>query len=392
MASDFVTSLRRARFLFGTVPLFALATTGLFPIIAVTLGERGFDERSIGLISSIYYLGAVMGAFTYGAFVARYGQRVSIACAAGLAAVATAGLTLFDNQVAWIALRFAGGYALGSYYLVMDRWIGSIASQSSRGRLYAMYETIRLVATALAPLFLIVGTAHSSIIFISAVFLFASGPALFNAETHVTLNNRMELTGLLGIANYFRWPLIIIMCGGLSSSSFYALGAVYAKGMGFSENMIAIFIGVVLLAPALVGFPVGALADRSRRMSVAAGVAVIVTGMAVVLAVGVSGSVWVTVIGAIIVGGGMVTMYALGLSRIVDAVGDGHAIGATTAALLAYNFGAFLGPLITGLIMYQIGHGGLYVSIGLFAIMAFIASMTDLDPTRCCAETPVRAG
>lgn len=388
MTSEFTRSLFRARFLFGTVPLFALATTALFPIVALELKRQGFDEDAIGAITSFYYLGAVIGAFTFGHVIARVGQKAAVTVAAIIAAATTLGLRLTDEPLLWMTLRFTTGYALGAYYLVMDSWVSSLATRSTRGRLYAFYETVRLVATALGPILLVLGPAHSNLLIVSALFTLSFGPALFNTETSAGAGKTLKLASLVTFTRCFPWALVIILCGGLSNSSFYALGAVYAEGIGLAPSAVAILVSMVLLAPALTGVPVGALADRYRRMRTAAFVSLIAVSTTLMLVLVTNPSPWLLGAGAFLVGGCMVTMYALGLSRIVDATGEDRAVDAATVGLLAYNLGSFLGPIISGTLMRSIGHDGLYVAIGLFALLAFAAAVLDAAWARCCREEP----
>jgi len=154
MTSQYTSSLSRAKFLLGTVPIFAIATTAVFPILSLEMKRQGFGEDTIGAITSFYYFGAVTGAFTFGRLVGYVGQRGSIALVAIVAAVSTLGLRLTDDLQSWLMLRFVTGYALGAFYLVMDSWIGSLATRPVRGRLYATYDTVRLLATAVGPLLL----------------------------------------------------------------------------------------------------------------------------------------------------------------------------------------------------------------------------------------------
>lgn len=386
--SEFAQSLIRTRFLFATVPLFALATTALLPAVALQLKRQGFDTDTIGIITSFYYLGAVIGAFTFGHIIARTGQKVAIVLATSIAAATTLSLTLTNEPLYWMILRFATGYALGAYYLVMDSWVGSLATRSTRGRLYAVYETVRLLATALGPLLLFIGPTSSILLTIGVLFALSSLPTLLNVETSAATNKHLDLTSLVSVTRCFPWALIVIMCGGLSNSSFYALGAVYAADIGFSPTSVAIFVSAVLLAPALTGVPIGALADRDLRMRVAAFVSLHAVLAAMTLVFAVNPALWFVGAAAFVVGGSMVTMYALGLSRIVDTIGEDRTVDAATVGLLAYNLGSFLGPAISGTLMRWIGHEGLYAAIGSFALTALAAAVIDMVRKGCCAEKP----
>ena len=374
MPSQFKSSLFRARYLFATVSLFALASTGLFPLVALELSARGFDDRTIGAMTSVFYLGGVLSAFSYGAYLGRFGLRIGIATAAVLAAASTAGLTLFDSSWIWVGLRFVTGFALGSYYLTMDSWMGSLASPSSRGRLFATYTTVRVLATAIGPIIIIVGSTQFSILALCMIFVIAAIPSSFNEETANSVGKSIDLPSILNTVKQFRWMFLIIMCCGLQNASFYGLGAVYSKAVGMSDARTAFFFSAVLFAPVLIGIPIGGLSDRFTRMGVASYISMAAAAMAFAMSVAVNLGLWALTIGGVIVGGCMVSMYGLALSRIVDLMGSDQSVRAATVALLAYQLGSFLGPVSSGLLTHKFGTENLYVAIAVYALIAFTAA------------------
>jgi len=226
------------------------------------------------------------------------------------------------------------------------------------------------------------------LLIISALFLFSFIPAIFNGETSAGAGKILNLGNLGTVGRCFPWALVIILCGGLCNSSFYALGAIYAKEVGLSPNAIAIFVSTVLLAPALTGWPIGFLADRYTRMRVAALASLTALTVALGLVLVSNLNPLLLGAGASIVGGCMVTMYSLGLSRMIDSVGEENALGAATVGLLTYNFGSLLGPIMSGNAMHLIGVSGFYVAIGLFTCLAFVAATIDAYWPQRCPEKP----
>lgn len=386
MSQSFLSSLYQARFLLGSVPLFAVATTALFPLVALDLAARGFTADAIGATTSLYYLGASIGVFSFSPVLVRFGQKRAIAIAAVTAGSATIGLATIEDPAIWILLRFVTGYGLGAYYLVMDSWISSLATQRTRGRIFASLESIRLVGTATGPLLIVVGSFQSSLFVVATLFGLSVLPVLFSAPSRVRQTRRTDGKQFLVLALCFRSPLILIACGAMAGSSFYALGPIYGQGLGMIPATLALFTSIVLVAPALSGPVVGAFADRFSRMRTAACVCLSALCFAMLLATLPSPPLWAVLICAPLVGSGMVTLYALGLSRIVDSVGETGAVDAALIAILTYNFGSFCGPILSGFAMQTLGPHGLYVAIGGFALTAMSAALIDCIWTTCCVE------
>ncbi len=383
--------IRRAGWLFLAAPFFGVSTGALFPLVALELNRLGFGEAFVGSVTSLYYAGSMMGALTYGWFLNRVGYKIAFFFMAMLAGLAAFALTQFHDPSMWLVLRFIGGYALGGYYIVVDSWVSALGTRATRGRLFAGFETLRLLATAIGPSLIIVGATTTSFTLVAIVYAVSFVPALLNDAPNPKAKARRLSGGLAGLAQCFPFALGVAFCGGIANASFYGLSAVYANALGYDAVQIALFVGIVLVAPAVIAIPVGTLADRFGRMPVA----LLIAGLSVLACVFVSlvqpTSFWTVTAASVVAGGCLVPLYVLGLSRIVDAVGEQDVILATTAGLLSYNAGALSGPIAAGFAMERIGPTGLYVFLGVVASVATLLAVADMYLSRCCPEGPEMA-
>ncbi len=377
----------RARHLLAAVPLFGLATGALFPLVALNLAAMEVSSSFIGSVTSLYYAGSFLGAVSFGFVVRRLGYRRGFAVAALIAALATYALTLTDNPSLWLLLRFAGGYALGAYYIVVDSWFQALGRRDTRGKLFAVYETLRLAATALGPFLLVLGAIESNLVLIALAYLLSIAPASFNEPPKGGAAKEFSFSGMTDLARCFPFALIVGFCGGAANASFYGLSAVYAAQVNFDRAEIAFFVAFVLVAPAISQIPLGAGADRSKRMTLALGCAITALLACISMAALAQPSLWMACLGGALVGGCLVPLYAFGLSRIVDTVGEDDAVSAATVVLLAYNLGAFVAPAGAGLAMDALGSGGLYLFLGAIALLALVAAKSDAVFSNCCPES-----
>ncbi len=380
------TTFRRAGWLLAAAPFFGVSTGALFPLVALELDRLGFGEVFVGSATSLYYAGSVTGALTYGWILNRVGYKVAFFAIAMVAGAASFALTQFDEPLVWLSLRFLGGYALGGYYIVVDSWVSALGTRRTRGRLFASFETLRLLATALGPLLIVMGATTTSFTLVAIGYAVSFVPALFNDAPTPNAKGRKLSGGIAGLAQCFPFALAVAFCGGVANASFYGLSAVYAKAIGFDAVLIAMFVGVVLVAPAVTAIPIGALADRFRRMPVAACISGLSAFSCFFVSLVHPMSFWAATAASVVAGGCLVPLYALGLSRIIDAVGEQGAILATTTGLLAYNAGALCGPIAAGFAMERIGPTGLYVFLGGIASVATLLAVADMQVSRCCRE------
>lgn len=384
---NYRTALRASAPLLTAVPIFGLATGALFPIVALRLQELGGDPAFIGLATTLYYCGSFLAALLFGRVLKRVGHRSGFAISALFAAAASFSLTLTNNEVAWLALRFIGGFSLGAYYVVVDGWFQALADRRSRGKLFATYETVRLAATAGGPFLLVLGSTMSSLWLVSLAYIISVVPALFAQLPEQRTSKPYRFQGLAGTFRCFPAALIIAACGGAANATFYGLSAIYASAIGLTPGEIAVFVAIVLVAPSITQIPLGALADRYTRMQVATGCAAAAILGCSLLILWASPTLWVVCAAGVLVGGAMVPMYAFGLSRIVDHTESADVVQATSAGLLAYNGGAFAGPVLAGSTMMLLGPTGLYAFLLAIAAIALVASISDTRFSRCCQET-----
>ena len=376
----------RAGWLFLAAPFFGVSTGALFPLVALELNRLGFGEAFVGSVTSLYYAGSMTGALTYGWILNRVGYKIAFFFMAMLAGMAAFALTQVHDPSMWLVLRFLGGYALGGYYIVVDSWVSALGTRQTRGRLFAGFETLRLLATTIGPSLIIVGATTTSFTLVAIAYAVSFVPALLNDAPNPKAKARSLSGGLAGLAQCFPFALAVAFCGGIANASFYGLSAVYANALGYDTVQIALFVGIVLVAPAVIAIPVGALADYFGRMPVA----LLIAGLSVLACVFVSlvqpTSFWTVTAASVVAGGCLVPLYVLGLSRIVDAVGEQDVILATTAGLLSYNAGALCGPIAAGYAMERIGPTGLYIFLGVVASVATLLAVADMYLSRCCPE------
>ena len=381
--NGFVTDAWQARHLFSVVPLFAVGTGALYPLIALELSSAGYGNALIGAMTSAWYFGAFIGTAFGGRLIYRFGCHFAFASTAALAALSVWGLYLSNSPALWLALRLLGGFGLGAYYLLMESWINGLATRATRGRILGTYEAIRTGAVALGPVLLVVTSTHTAFALIGLLFALAIVPIAAavppTAEFKPTNWRRA-----LELFTCSPCTLTLTIIAGFLSSSIYGLGAIYAEGLGFSKTEIALFVSVILLAPAMSQLPIGTLADFYGRARIAVLISLLAAICACALALDIPRTFFAITIMATIVTGLSHPLYALGYGRLVD---SGHdLLSATAAGLIGYNIGTFLGPLGAALAMKYNGPAGLYSWVGLCLMFSLgAAALATLQSrTRCC--------
>lgn len=334
-------------------------------LLGTSLGLRavqeGFPDAITGLIMASYFAGFIIGSYVCPGLIHRIGPIRTYAALAAIGSVCAFLHALLIFPVAWAILRCIVGICLVGLYMVVESWLNSMVPNQRRGQVFAVYMMVTLGAHALGQFLLLLDpTAQVAAFGIAAAF-FSLGlvpvaltrlpqPAPVEAPTPLHLRYFLANAPLS-----FAGALV----AGLVTSSFWALGAVFAIRAGLEPREIVIFMVTLVAGGVVLQWPIGHLSDRYDRRVVLLVVAAL--GAVASLFAGLSyglGSAWLY--GSIFVVGGLIfSLYALSVAYLNDRIHTSAVLEASRGILLVFGIGAFLGPMIAGVSMTFVGPAGL---------------------------------
>lgn len=335
---------------------------GLLTLALPLRGEaEGFDPIALGALGAAYYAGFVAGCLNGPRLVRRAGHiRACAAVVCGVSAAAAA-YPLAVSAPAWIVLRFAFGYGLAVFYLVVESWLNDRASNTTRGMIMSAYIMVNHVALTGGQLLLLAWPVEgfhlfvlgSVLISVSAIPVALTRQAQPAPVTEVRFRPgrlwRASPVGLMG-------SLMI----GVANGAFWSLAPVSATDFGLSHEQAAIFMSVAVMSGALVQMPIGRLSDRLDRRHVLAAVlaAAMATGLAVFLTTP-SGLV-LTLLGAAF-GASALPGYSLAAAHAYDHADPSDYVGTASSLLLMNGLGSIVGPIAAAFVLRASPGGGLYL-------------------------------
>jgi MFS family permease len=149
------------------------------------------------------------------------------------------------------------------------------------------------------------------------------------------------------------------LTAGLISGSFYAMGPMVALKIGLPIAQVSWFMSLTVWSGLLFQWPVGLLSDRFDRLTVLS-----ILGFAVLLV-----SVSISVLGSLSLSlllllttcfGVVFTIYPVAMARAQDNIDKKNIVPVSGALILFFGVGACMGPILSSLIIAQIGPWGLY--------------------------------
>ena len=341
--------------------LFAGGINGL--ILPVRGAAEGFSAVSLGVLGTGWAIGYISGCLLTARLVANVGHIRSFSVMCALAAVAILASLMFLSPYAWIPLRALSGFCFAGAAMIAESWLNERADSNTRGRIFAIYTMVSLMATMGGQMTLILGSTNTFLFFVLAAMFYCL--ALVPTAISSSASPQPLVTVKLDIASQWKnSPIAVfgVLMVGVSNSAFGTLAAVYGNRVGLALSTIALFASIPILAGALAQIPVGYLSDRMDRRRVLIGLAL----LAICAELGFillqpDGRV-VNLLLSALFGGCVYSMYPVIVAHASDHAPPNSHIQTSGGLLFVYGIGAIAGPLIAGIGMNTGGASGLFMT------------------------------
>ena len=331
------------------------------PAIPLFASAFGVTNFAAGAVISVFALVRFASAPVAGRLVNRLGERVVLASGIGIVGVSSLLAGLSESYTQLLVLRGIGGLGSALFTVSSFALLMRVAAPGQRGRSAGTYQTGFLLGAIAGPAFggpLTAWSLRAPFFVYAATLLVAGGVAMvFLARTSL-----LEHEIAAGTANVAPTPL-----GTALRSPAYraAVANNFAVGwaiFGVRSSLIPLFVveglrlgpswtgaGLVLSAvvQALVLIPAGRLVDtRGRRTFLQAGAAFSMTA-GVVMALAGSAPLFLVAMALYGIGSALLSVSC---AAVVGDVIGGRGSTPVAAFQMASDAGAFLGPLVAGLL------------------------------------------
>ncbi|MEZ0169440.1 MFS transporter [Microvirga sp. TS319] len=353
-------------------------------LLSVRGSLEHFSPTQIGAVGAAFWVGIVIGSLWAGRVIKQVGHARTFAALAAVASSVALLHLLVITPMVWIAARGLTGFCFAGLFIVVESWLNAAATPRNRGQILGLYGMTGLIAGIGGQMLLPTSDPAGFRLFCFAAILIslalvpmalsrASAPAHAIGEVSIDLRRlyRQSPFGVVGA----------VLCG-MTTSSFFALGPVWAQQRGLSTTEIAVFMACGTLGGFLTTWPLGWLSDRMDRRYVIIGASAMAATIlaALVHFVPEDVDVWLLFIYGAIFGGSVIPTYSIVAAHVNDMVKPGEFVSASGGLLILQGLGAASGPIIAGMAMSQFGRLGLpYVVIVAQALMALWGAYRSLQ-------------
>lgn len=318
-----------------------------YPISALSFEQWGAPTWQTGLVGSAPALAVLLCLPFFPALVARLGMVPAMSLGCLIVAAGFLLMPLMPSPLAWLVLRFLMGAGLALPWLVGETWINSVTTESSRGRMLALYAIALFIGFAAGPLVLertgvdgwlpyAIGAGGILVAVLPIVAARGLAPAM---PTHP----ETSVIGAFALA-----PVAMLggVIGGLLELGHFAMLPIYALQTGSPETEALRLLSFFMIGGIALQLPIGWLADRASALTTMVGSTIAFALIALLLPFSPSG--WPRLAVVFLIGGIAIGFYTLALTHIGQRVRTRDLAVANAAFLMSYQIGALIGPGVAG--------------------------------------------
>ena len=366
------TSTQNTRNLIGAcaaVSIFGLAFGMTYPLLSLLLEERGTSSTMIGLNASMGPLGILLFASVIPGLAARYGAR-NLTVIAALAVAANLILfKVFDSIWPWFLLRMTQGMGMAVLFALSESWIVRYASDSSRGRVVAIYASVLSLSFGAGPLLLVWVGIHGWTPFVigTAVLVIGVLPLLMVDDK---LDAHQEEPAPAGFVRFApKAPLLLasVAVFAIFDAATISLFPVYGVRNGLDIETSATIVSAMVLGNVALQFPIGWLADRFPKRLVMIGCALVTVASLALLPMVIDNVLkWPLLI---LCGAAGYSIYTVSLADLGDRFKGDELINGSSAFATVWGGGALVGSAVAGWSLNLFSGHGLPWFLGLMYLL-----------------------
>ena len=324
-------------------------------LLAVRGDLEGFNETTMSVVMTGYFLGFIIGSRMAPEIIRRVGHVRAFAALASLVSAAFILYPAIPDPVAWTVLRIIVGVCLSGVYVVAESWLNDISTNETRGQALSAYLIVQMLGIISAQAFVNLADPSGYTLFVvmsvlvsisfAPILLSVSAAPVFETTKRMTLLELYKVSPLGCVGSFF--------LGGIFAAQF-GMGAVFATAKGLSLADLSLFVSMMYVGGLLMQYPLGFISDRMDRRNLI----VWITGAGgVILLLGASftDNFYVLLFLAFAMGGIANPLYSLLIAYTNDYLQPEDMPAASSGLVLLTGLGSVTGPVLVGFLMTTYG-------------------------------------
>lgn len=349
--------------------------------IPLWLTHDAWSTLQIGLISSAFFTGNLVGTLFAGKLINRLGFNRSYYLATAIFAIATLVLVFSHSFASWAFWRFIAGNGCALIWVVVESALLCSGTLLNRGRLLAAYMIVYYLGTVFGQLFIsaLPLSITALVPALVTLMLLAMIPLLFVTVSAGEAEEALETPKQPGLINMFfrrqsRLGINGCIISGVVLGSMYGLMPLYLSHRGMSDSNVGYWMALLISAGIIAQWPLGKLADRFGRLIVlrVQVFVVIIASLSMLMNASLPAALF-------ILGSAGFTLYPVAMAWACEKVARVELIPMNQALLLSYTAGSLAGPAMTSLLMETWSDSILFVTIAVVSFVYLVMLLRKRD-------------
>lgn len=355
--------------------LLTVAMAVLNTLVPLWLSHEQLPTWQVGLVSSSYFMGNLVGTLVAGSVIMHSGFNRSYHYACAIFAISTAVLSFSTDIWSWLALRFFAGVGCAMVWVIVESALLRSGTNANRSQLLAAYMTVYYLGTVLGQLMLgVVPTAVLQVLpWATSLMVLAMLPLLFARFTRPEAHTSVPMWAMLRRRSA-RLGIHGCIISGAVLGSLYGLLPLYLAHKGMSDANVGLWMALLVSAGIMGQWPVGRLADRFGRLAVLR----VQVSLVIIGSIAMLGNYGI-VPALFTLGCAGFTLYPVAMSWACETAAAHELVAMNQALLMSYTIGSLAGPATVAALMQQYSDNVLFVMIAGIALVYLLMLMKKTD-------------
>lgn len=353
-------------------------------LVALRATVEGFASLSVGVISSAYFLGFLVGARLSASWITRVGHVRAFAAFASIGSAMVLIHVLAISVPVWIVARFLSGICLSGLVVIIESWLNSSTPRELRGRVLSTYMTVNLGGYAVGQFLLAAAPVESFELFavVSVLLSAAMLPVILSRRSNPQITT-VDPLPFRRLAERTPGGVVASAMAGLTWGAIGGYSAVVAAQAGLGRLRLTLFVSAFLVGHLLLEAVIGVVSDRMDRRLVIMAVAAAGTGVSLTAAL-LTGSPTLLILLGVAVGATTLPLYSLSIALAGDRLDPSEMVSASGTLVRINGLGAAAGPILAAVMTASpLGVAGFYVLVasGTTVVAVVAAALLVRDGT-----------
>ncbi|MDX2346523.1 MAG: MFS transporter [Legionella sp.] len=364
--------------------IFALGSGFFLTLLSLAMHEHNEPPMLIGIMTSMFFAGLVCGSLCLEPFIIRVGHIRAFSAFASALAVISLLHGIFYNMPFWLVLRFLTGVGTTGIFLVIESWLLSTSTDTTRGRIVSLYMITFYASEALGQLLINFGEPNDLLLYGMAAML-CSLSVIPLTITRAPMPQLTDASSMKLSTLYKKTTSALFGCffAGMILSAAYGLLPILFEEIYDDTSQVSIMMFCLILGGMLLQYPVGKCSDLfDRRL-----VVIIISLGAIIASVMLIETIHIYIYALVLTtlfGGFATTVYPICISYACDKLEQKDILSGIRGLLLSYSLGSTIGPFVAPVFM----HGPHETYLFFYFILIFSATTLLFTYQKIKKESP----